>query len=126
MVRVLNQWYVHRAQSPNPCTYLCFATTTLTLCFTRRTLTHCDARMECIRVRNWVTNMIIKNNVIEDCGIYDYRFQFNGKIGGAIYIGTSSNQVRRGNSRFLVGKISIVRVESRPLLSFHPSNEPIS
>ncbi|CAN0003927.1 unnamed protein product, partial [Sphacelaria rigidula] len=32
------------------------------------------------------------NNVIEDCGIYDFRFQFDGKIGEAIYIGTSSNQ----------------------------------
>ncbi|CAN0194941.1 unnamed protein product, partial [Hapterophycus canaliculatus] len=48
--------------------------------------------MECIRMRNWVTNSIIKNNDIEDCGIYDFRFQFDGKIGEAIYIGTSSNQ----------------------------------
>eukprot|EP00752_Nemacystus_decipiens_P009246 g8259.t1 len=48
--------------------------------------------MECIRMRNWVTNSIIRNNDIETCGIYDFRFQFDGKIGEAIYIGTSSNQ----------------------------------
>ncbi|CAM9262723.1 unnamed protein product [Pylaiella littoralis] len=48
--------------------------------------------MECIRMRNWVTNSVIRDNDIEDCGIYDYRFQFDGKIGEAIYIGTSSNQ----------------------------------
>ncbi|CAM9959372.1 unnamed protein product, partial [Hapterophycus canaliculatus] len=50
--------------------------------------------MECIRMRNWVTNSVIKDNDIEDCGIYDFRFQFDGKIGEAIYIGTSSNQAR--------------------------------
>lgn len=43
-------------------------------------------------MRNWVTNAIITDNFIEDCGIYDFRFQFDGKIGEAIYIGTSSNQ----------------------------------
>ncbi|CAM9261415.1 unnamed protein product [Pylaiella littoralis] len=48
--------------------------------------------MECIRMRNWVTNSVITNNEIENCGIYDFRFQFDGKIGEAIYIGTSSNQ----------------------------------
>lgn len=45
-------------------------------------------------MRNWVTNSIIKNNDIEDCGIYDFRFQFDSVIGEAIYIGTSSNQAR--------------------------------
>ena len=50
-------------------------------------------RMECIRMRNFVTNSVIANNVIEDCGIYDFQYQFDGKIGEAIYIGTSSNQV---------------------------------
>eukprot|EP00904_Undaria_pinnatifida_P005826 jgi/Undpi1/2373/HiC_scaffold_13.g05756.m3 len=48
--------------------------------------------MECIRMRNFVTNSVIANNVIEDCGIYDFQYQFDGKIGEAIYIGTSSNQ----------------------------------
>lgn len=45
-------------------------------------------------MRNWVTNSVIRDNDIETCGIYDFRFQFDGKIGEAIYIGTSSNQVR--------------------------------
>ena len=44
-------------------------------------------------MRNFVTNAVISNNVIEDCGIYDFQYQFDGKIGEAIYIGTSSNQV---------------------------------
>ncbi|CAM9834424.1 unnamed protein product, partial [Ectocarpus fasciculatus] len=48
--------------------------------------------MECIRIRNFVTNAVIINNDIEDCGIYDYRYRFDGKVGEAIYIGTSSNQ----------------------------------
>ncbi|CAN0446328.1 unnamed protein product, partial [Scytosiphon promiscuus] len=48
--------------------------------------------MECIRIRNWVTNSIIRDNDLEDCGIYDFRYQFDGKNGEAIYIGTSSNQ----------------------------------
>ncbi|CAM9741543.1 unnamed protein product, partial [Sphacelaria rigidula] len=49
--------------------------------------------MECVRMRNWVTHAVIVDNFIEDCGIYDYRFQFDGKIGEGVYIGTSSNQV---------------------------------
>ncbi|CBN76927.1 FirrV-1-B30 precursor [Ectocarpus siliculosus] len=48
--------------------------------------------MECIRMRNFVTNTVIIDNDIEDCGIYDYRYTFDGKVGEAIYIGTSSNQ----------------------------------
>ncbi|CAM9797922.1 unnamed protein product, partial [Ectocarpus sp. 13 AM-2016] len=52
--------------------------------------------MECIRMRNFVTNAVIQNNDIENCGIYDFRFQFDGKIGEAIYIGTSSNQWQDG------------------------------
>ena len=44
-------------------------------------------------MRNFVTNAVITNNLIEDCGIYDFQYQFDGKIGEAIYIGTSSNQV---------------------------------
>ncbi|CAN0559810.1 unnamed protein product, partial [Ectocarpus sp. 12 AP-2014] len=52
--------------------------------------------MECIRMRNFVTNAVIQNNDIENCGIYDFRFQFDGKIGEAIYIGTSSNQWEDG------------------------------
>ena len=53
----------------------------------------CDGSMECIRMRNFVTNAVITNNLIEDCGIYDFQYQFDGKIGEAVYIGTSSNQV---------------------------------
>ena len=49
--------------------------------------------MECIRMRNFVTNAVITNNVLEDCGIYDYQYRFDGKVGEAVYIGTSSNQV---------------------------------
>ncbi|CAM9277288.1 unnamed protein product, partial [Laminaria digitata] len=48
--------------------------------------------MECIRVRNFVTNAVITNNLIEDCGIFDYQYRFDGKVGEAVYIGTSSNQ----------------------------------
>ena len=49
--------------------------------------------MECIRLRNFATNAVITNSLIEDCGIYDFQYQFDGKIGEAVYIGTSSNQV---------------------------------
>lgn len=55
-------------------------------------MTVMNCGMECVRLRNWVTNSVITNNVIEDCGIYDFRFRFDGKIGEAIYVGTSSNQ----------------------------------
>ena len=44
-------------------------------------------------MRNFVTNAVITNNVLEDCGIYDYQYRFDGKVGEAVYIGTSSNQV---------------------------------
>lgn len=47
-------------------------------------------------MRNGVTNSVITNNVIQDCGIYDFQFQFDGVIGEAIYIGTSSNQWTNG------------------------------
>lgn len=52
-----------------------------------------ESRMECIRMRNFVTNSLIEENEIEDCGVYDFRFQFDSVIGEAIYVGSSSNQV---------------------------------
>ena len=46
-------------------------------------------------MRNFVTNSVIQNNDISDCGIYDFVLdnEDGSVIGEAIYIGTSSNQV---------------------------------
>eukprot|EP00903_Cladosiphon_okamuranus_P016219 g14966.t1 len=69
--------------------------------------------MECIRMRNWVTNSVIKGNDIETCGIYDFRFQFDGKIGEAIYIGTSSNQWTDGEDGCNYNLVTSNRLEPR-------------
>ncbi|CAM9238301.1 unnamed protein product, partial [Sphacelaria rigidula] len=50
-------------------------------------------RGECVRLRNFVTNAELSDNVIEYCGVYDYRFgDGEEKNGEAIYVGTSSTQ----------------------------------
>ncbi|CAN0136813.1 unnamed protein product [Pylaiella littoralis] len=48
--------------------------------------------MECLRMRNFVTHAIVSGNDMTDCGIWDYRYRFDGEVGEAIYCGTSSNQ----------------------------------
>lgn len=60
-------------------------------------------------MRNFVTNSVITNNLIEDCGIYDFTYRFDGKVGEAIYIGTSSNQV---GGALVLGCV-VVRLRSR-------------
>eukprot|EP00903_Cladosiphon_okamuranus_P019391 g17829.t1 len=69
--------------------------------------------MECIRMRNWVTYSVIKGNDIETCSIYDFRFQFDGKIGEAIYIGTSSNQWTDGEDGCNYNLVTSNRFELR-------------
>lgn len=46
-----------------------------------------------MRLKNFVTNAELTDNVIEYCGVYDFRFDLDGgKNGEAIYVGTSSTQ----------------------------------
>lgn len=52
-------------------------------------------RGECVRLKHFVTNSFVTDNVITNCGIYDYQFDNGGKNGEAVYVGTSSKQVRR-------------------------------
>eukprot|EP00903_Cladosiphon_okamuranus_P020891 g19184.t1 len=47
---------------------------------------------ECVRLRDHVTYAEIYDNYIDDCGVYDFRFEDGGKNGEGVYIGTSSNQ----------------------------------
>lgn len=53
-------------------------------------------RGECVRLRHFVTNSFVQDNVISNCGIFDYEYDNGGKNGEAVYMGTSSKQVRDG------------------------------
>ena len=50
-------------------------------------------RSECVRLKDFVTGAAISHNMIQNCGIYDYKFDGGEKNGEGIYIGTSSKQV---------------------------------
>lgn len=51
-------------------------------------------RGECVRLKHNVVNTEILDNTIENCGIHDFEYDSDDKIGEGIYIGTSSDQVR--------------------------------
>lgn len=48
---------------------------------------------ECIRLRYFAQNNEISNNLIQNCGVYDFRFNKGGKNGEGIYIGTAPEQL---------------------------------
>ena len=57
-------------------------------------------RTECVRLKNSVKYSEIKNNDIENCGIYYYEFDSGAyKNGEGIYMGTSSSQVNNETPR---------------------------
>ena len=62
------------------------------VCALKRLL-HPRSRSECVRLKNFVTGAIIINNVIENCGVYDYELGEGEKNGEGVYIGTADNQV---------------------------------
>ncbi|CAM9985331.1 unnamed protein product, partial [Pylaiella littoralis] len=47
---------------------------------------------ECVRLKYFVVNALVKDNTIENCGIHDYGFDSDRKNGEGVYIGTSSDQ----------------------------------
>lgn len=51
-------------------------------------------RGECVWLKHNVVNTEILDNTIENCGIHDFEYDSDDKIGEGIYIGTSSDQVR--------------------------------
>ncbi|MBD3238087.1 MAG: hypothetical protein GF332_00410 [Candidatus Moranbacteria bacterium] len=57
-----------------------------------------NAGGECIRLRYFVTQANIHHNNIENCGLYDFVFDEDGKNGEGIYIGTSSEQWEDGKN----------------------------
>lgn len=46
-----------------------------------------------MRLKDFVTNAALTNNVVSDCGVYAYVYNQGGKNGEAFYVGTSSKQV---------------------------------
>ena len=50
---------------------------------------------ECIRLKYFAQNNEIANNVIQNCGIYDFKFSAGGKNGEGIYIGTAPEQLSK-------------------------------
>lgn len=49
---------------------------------------------ECIRLRYFAQKNEILNNIIQNCGVYDFVFKQGGKNGEGIYIGTAPEQRR--------------------------------
>lgn len=67
-------------------------------------------RGECVRLKQFVTNSEIVGNDVSYCGVHDYRYNGGDKNGEAIYIGTSSNQVRVRRSLSLIKKGCMVHL----------------
>lgn len=53
---------------------------------------------ECIRLRYFAQKNEILNNIIQNCGAYDFVFKKGGKNGEAIYIGTAPEQRKDGKN----------------------------
>ncbi|CAN0173333.1 unnamed protein product [Ascophyllum nodosum] len=60
------------------------------------TIRNCGS--ECVRLKNFVTGATITNNLIQDCGIYDYVLSdgVENKNGEGVYIGTAEDQWHDG------------------------------
>lgn len=57
-----------------------------------------NAGGECIRLRYFAQNNEISDNTIQNCGVYDFRFNNGGKNGEGIYIGTAPEQLDDGKN----------------------------
>lgn len=57
-----------------------------------------NAGGECIRLRYFAQNNEISDNTIQNCGLYDFRFNNGGKNGEGIYIGTAPEQRNDGRN----------------------------
>lgn len=57
-----------------------------------------NAGGECIRLRYFTKKSEIVNNVIENCGVEDFKFDGGGKNGEGIYIGTAPEQLKDGKN----------------------------
>ena len=57
-----------------------------------------NAGGECIRLRYFATKNEIVNNLIENCGVEDFKFDGDGKNGEGIYIGTAPEQLKDGKN----------------------------
>ncbi len=53
---------------------------------------------ECIRMRYFCQNNEIAYNIIDTCGVHDFRFNAGGKNGEGIYIGTAPEQLVDGKN----------------------------
>ncbi len=57
-----------------------------------------NAGGECMRLRYFVNDSEIAYNIIDTCGVHDFRFNNGGKNGEAIYIGTAPEQLKDGKN----------------------------
>jgi hypothetical protein len=57
-----------------------------------------NAGGECVRLRYFAHDNEISDSTIENCGLYDFRFNGGGKNGEGIYIGTAPEQLQDGRS----------------------------
>ena len=57
-----------------------------------------NAGGECLRFRYFVNNSEIAGSEFHNCGVYDEQFGGDGKNSEAIYIGTSSNDLKDGKN----------------------------
>lgn len=60
-----------------------------------RGMTFRNAGEECVRFRYFVTESEVSYSHFENCGIYDFELGSSGKVGEALYLGTSSRQWQR-------------------------------
>lgn len=57
-----------------------------------------NAGGECIRLRYFARKNEVVNNLIENCGVEDFKFDGGGKNGEGIYIGTAPEQLKDGKN----------------------------
>ena len=93
----------------------CPVTCSLRVCFFSASFL---CRGECVRLRHFVTNSFVEDNVITNCGIFDYEYDNGGKNGEAVYMGTSSKQVRDGRRL-----ISNSRAQTPPAIRDNQSHD---
>ena len=58
-----------------------------------------NAGGECVRIKYLAHDILIKGNVITNCGIYDFVYKDGGKNGEGIYIGTAPEQLSKNPSK---------------------------
>lgn len=73
-----------------------------------------NAGGECIRIKNYASGILIANNIIDTCGVWDFRFKDGGKNGEGVYIGTAPEQLH--------GKSGTSKPEFNHVLRDTPNN----